>query len=86
MIPGWLDELEGEVARALATKESVSLGELAAALRVSEPCASSYVALLASAGRLTIERVSLPRRRRGERGLEVVSGHEPTHIGELSAA
>jgi hypothetical protein len=86
MIPGWLDELEGEVARALATEGSLSLPELAAALRVSEPCASSYVVLLASAGRLTIDRVSLTDHCRGERSLAVVPGHERARVEELSAA
>src|SRR5262249_27832836 len=86
MIPGWLDELEGEVARALAAKDSLSLRELATAVRGSEPCASSYVALLASAGRVTIERVSLPGRCRGERGLAVISGRELARVENLSAA
>jgi hypothetical protein len=86
MIPGWLDELEDEVARALPGEGSVSLGTLAAALGVSERCATSYVALLASAGRLTIERVSVPTRRRGEFGREVVAAWGRPGAGERPAA
>ncbi len=60
MIPGWLDEIEAEVRTCLCARASVSLADLAAALGISERCAASYVTLLASAGRLRIERVSLP--------------------------
>lgn len=66
MIPGWLDTIEDEVAVCLASRGSLSARELAEALQISEACAISYVALLASAGRLTIERVSLPTDRRGK--------------------
>jgi len=62
MIPGWLDEMEAEVRACLGARHSISVAALAAALGVSERCAASYVALLASAERVTIERVSLPPR------------------------
>jgi hypothetical protein len=61
MIEGWLDEIEAEVRTGVAGRRSLSVAELAAALRVSERCAENYVTLLASAGRLRIERVALPR-------------------------
>ena len=73
MIPGWLDAIEHEVTTCLCGRESLSPPELAARLGISEEGAVSYVCLLASEGRLTIERVSLPRAdgpalsRRGER-------------------
>ena len=54
MIPGWLDEIESEVRACLGARESVSVPELAEALGVSERCAASYVALLASADRVRI--------------------------------
>jgi Winged helix-turn-helix DNA-binding len=60
MIPGWLDEIEREVLGCLRGRGSLSVRELAEALGVSEPCASSQVILLVSARRLAIERVSLP--------------------------
>lgn len=61
MIPGWLDAVEEEeVATCLCGRGSVSPGQLAERLGVSERCAISYICLLASDGRLTIERVSLP--------------------------
>ena len=61
MIEGWLDEIEAEVRAAVGSRRTLSVTELAAALHVSERCAESYVALLASAGRLSIERIGLPR-------------------------
>lgn len=64
MIPGWLDEIEEEVARCLCGSRALSARELAEALGVCEESAISYIALLASAGRLTIERVGLPGRAR----------------------
>lgn len=60
MIPGWLDELECEVASCLPTRGSMSVSELAAALGVSEESAASYVWLLVSARRLGIEGLALP--------------------------
>jgi len=60
LIPGWLDEIEEEVARCLCGGRALSARELAEALGVSEASAISYITLLASAGRLTIERVGLP--------------------------
>ena len=60
MIPGWLDALQAEVAECLCARGSLSAHELAEWLGVSEAAAVSYITLLASAGRLTIERVSLP--------------------------
>jgi hypothetical protein len=60
MIPGWLDDMENEVLACLAGRQSLALPELARALGVSEECAASYVALLAGAGRVVIERVALP--------------------------
>lgn len=60
MIPGWLDEIEEEVTACLSPSGSRSVGDLADSMRVSESCAFRYVALLASAGRLSVEWVSLP--------------------------
>lgn len=60
MIEGWLEDIESEVRACIGTRRSISVAELAAALRVSEHCAASYVALLAAADRLRIEHVSLP--------------------------
>ncbi|MBI3455237.1 MAG: hypothetical protein HY002_05560 [Candidatus Rokubacteria bacterium] len=60
MIPGWLDAIEDEVAIALAARGRLSACELAQSLAVSEASAVSYFTLLASAGRLSIDAVSLP--------------------------
>ncbi len=70
MIPGWLDEIEEDVEMCLGGRAGVSTRELAKSLGLSEGSAVSYICLLASAGRLTIERVSLPRAadRRGDTG------------------
>ncbi len=76
MIPNWLDEVEDEVATCLATGGSMSARGLAESLGVSESCAVSYIALLASAGRLTIERVSLARPPAESAGVQAGLGTE----------
>lgn len=58
MIPGWLDQMEDEVLARLPTRETMPVRELADALGVSEHCATSYVLLLVSAGRIRIDSVS----------------------------
>ena len=59
MIAGWLASVEEDVATCLCARGSVSARQLAEHLGVSEACAVSYICLLASTGRLTVERVSL---------------------------
>jgi DNA-binding Lrp family transcriptional regulator len=59
MVPGWLDELEQEMARCLTGGCRLSPRELADALGVSEEAAIQRIVLLASSGRLRIEAVSL---------------------------
>lgn len=61
MIPGWLEEIEEEVVSCLSTRGRMSARELADALGVSEGTAVSYISLLASRGRLSIEGVAVPR-------------------------
>jgi len=61
MIPGWLDAIEAEVVASLGPRGSASARELADSLGVSEACALGYITLLASAGRLRIDAVALPR-------------------------
>jgi hypothetical protein len=61
MIAGWLGDIEEDVRNRLCGHGAMSARELAESLGVPESCAVGYVLLLASAGRLTIERVSLPR-------------------------
>lgn len=60
MIPNWLDEIEEQVAMALDSRGALSARDLAESLGVSEGSAVSYIGLLASMGRLSIDRVSLP--------------------------
>jgi hypothetical protein len=60
MVPGWIDALEIEVCAAIPASGTLSPGELARALRVSEACAVRYILLLADAGRLRIEAVARP--------------------------
>lgn len=60
MVPGWLDAIEAEVTACLGPHDRLSARDLASALRVSESCALGYIVLLAGAGRLRIEAVSLP--------------------------
>lgn len=57
MIPGWLDEIEEEVVSCLCDRGKTSVRELASGLGISEAAALHYVYLLASEGRLTIERI-----------------------------
>jgi hypothetical protein len=67
MIANWLDEIETDVRAALAQRDSLSARELGRRLGVSEESAISFIALLASSGRLVIERVALPANARGHR-------------------
>ena len=60
MIPGWLDEMEADVVACLEGRDHVSVDEMAEALGMSEESAVRYITLLASAGRLRIDAVSLP--------------------------
>jgi hypothetical protein len=60
MIPGWLDAIEAEVTACLESHGSLSARQLADSLGVSETCALGYITLLAGAGRVRIEAVSLP--------------------------
>ncbi len=57
VIPGWLDEIEAEVVGCLCRRGPMSSRQLAEALGVSEGSAVHYIHLLASEGRLSIERV-----------------------------
>jgi DNA-binding Lrp family transcriptional regulator len=61
MIGDWIAELEAEVLACLREGAAISPGELAARLGTSESTAISYICLLASEGRLTIERVLAPK-------------------------
>ncbi len=61
MIPGWLDAIEAEVTACLEPHGSLSACQLAHSLGVSEACALGYITLLAGAGRVRIDAVSLPR-------------------------
>ncbi len=58
MIPGWFEALGEVVATRLAARGGMSARELAESLGVSERAAVSYIAMLAAAGHLTIERVA----------------------------
>ena len=68
MIPGWLDEIEEEVVSCLCTRGRMSARELGSALGISEASAVSYIYLLASEGRLTIEAVRVAERPSGSDG------------------
>ena len=57
VIPGWLDEIEAEVVGCLCHRGPMSARQLAEALGVSEGSAVHFIHLLASEGRLSIERV-----------------------------
>ena len=59
MIPGWVDEIEAEVVGCLCHRGPMSARQLAEALGVSEASAVHYIHLLASEGRLSIERVTV---------------------------
>jgi hypothetical protein len=59
MIPGWLEEITGEVSRCLAVHGCLSARELAVKLGVSERTAIEYIGLLAARGHVTIDGVSL---------------------------
>jgi hypothetical protein len=61
MIPDWLDAIEREVTECLCAHGGLSPRELAERLGISEAGAVSYICLLASTGRLIIERVSPAR-------------------------
>jgi len=54
MVKGWVDEIELEVMEHLRGREPVSLQELAAAMRVSEALALSYVSILVREGKVII--------------------------------
>jgi hypothetical protein len=60
MVPGWVDAINAEVYGAMPRHGTLTPGELAKALGVSEACAVRYITLLADAGRLRIEAVALP--------------------------
>jgi predicted ArsR family transcriptional regulator len=60
MILGWLEELEREVVACLSAPGGLSARELADRLGISERSAVGYITMLAMAGRLVIERVTLP--------------------------
>ncbi|HXG04048.1 MAG TPA: winged helix-turn-helix domain-containing protein [Candidatus Binatia bacterium] len=62
MIDDWIEQVEAEVMACLRDAPTMSPRELAARLGTSESTAISYICLLASEGRLTIERVSAPKR------------------------
>jgi hypothetical protein len=80
MIANWLDEIEEQV-RAVIEQggNSVSARELGGRLGVSEESAVSFIGLLASSGRLVIERVSLPEGARGSR-----DGHETSALAKAA--
>ncbi len=59
MIPGWFDEIETDVLGCLCRRGPMSARKLGEALGVSEASAVQYVYLLASEGRLSIERVAV---------------------------
>ena len=54
MVKGWVEEIESEVMQHLRAHEGVSLEELAAAMRVSESRALSYISMLVREGKVTI--------------------------------
>ena len=54
MVQGWVDEVETEVMGHLRSHKTVSLQELAAAMRISEVLALSYIMILARDGKVTI--------------------------------
>ena len=70
MIPGCLDEMEADVVACLQGRDRLPVDAIADALGMSEESAVRYITLLASAGRLRIDAVSLP-------GPELVLGLEP---------
>lgn len=65
MIVNWLDEIEEQVRAVIKEPGGLSARELGGRLGVSEESAVSYIGLLASSGRLVIERVALPQRAGG---------------------
>jgi DNA-binding Lrp family transcriptional regulator len=75
MVPGWLDEMEADIVKCLGGRCRVSTAELAQALGVSEGSATRFIAMLASAGRLRIDAVSL-----------VATPASPASVVPLSAA
>jgi hypothetical protein len=58
MIPDWVEEVEQDVRACCCDGRAISPREIAARLGISERSAVSYICLLASEGRVTIERVS----------------------------
>ena len=54
VIEGWVDEVESEVLAYLQKQQHSSLDDLAAALRISEAVALSYVTILARKGKVSI--------------------------------
>jgi hypothetical protein len=60
MIVNWLDEIEEQVRAVMTEPGGLSARELGDRLGVSEESAVSFISLLASSGRLVIERVALP--------------------------
>ena len=54
MVQGWVDEIESEVLGHLRGHTAVSLQELAAAMKISEILALSYITILAREGKVTI--------------------------------
>jgi hypothetical protein len=73
MIDHWLDEIEGQVRDVLKERGPLSARDLGCRLGVSEASAVSFIGLLASSGRLVIERVGLPRRARDRRDADLTS-------------
>jgi hypothetical protein len=59
MVTGWLDEMEAEVVNCVGGRRRITTAELARGLGVSEDSATRLIAMLASAGRLRIDSVSL---------------------------
>ena len=54
MVKGLVEEIESEVMQHLRAHGGVSLEELAAAMRVSESRALSYISMLVREGKVTI--------------------------------
>ncbi len=54
MVKGWVEEIESEAMQHLRAHEGVSLEQLAAAMRVSESRALSYISMLVREGNVTI--------------------------------
>ena len=79
MITNWLDEVETDVRAALVQQGSLSARDLGRRLAVSEESAISLITLLASSGRLVIERVALHENARDHRP-------EPVRDALISAA